>query len=360
MAQAKIIKQEVDSTQKNPHRGGFWLLFFFFLAATLWVASPLFSSLAWASILAFIADPVRARISRWRRMGRFPNLVAGITLALLMIGFLVPLLLFGNMVAQEIYGVYRNASSLVADMKVGNIPNLTQHIPKSLMDYLSPFFQDRAKVNDVAAKVVAWSASLLGKLSGGALHWTGNIAFELMMIALFSFFLIRDGRRIVDRLRSLMPLSVKESVLFFEKGKMLLRSVFCGVILTVAIQAVLGGIGWWYVGLPKAFLAASIMFLVGLFPAGTAVVWLPGSLYLLAVGRNSEGILLLIWGSLVVSAVDNVLRPFLMAQDDSVPTLAILVGLVGGLLTMGILGVFLGPLVVALFLLILDIYGKNR
>ena len=360
MAKINVIKKQMASQEKKPHNSGFWLLFFLFFLFTLWIASPLLNSLAWASVLAFVADPIRDWISRRGRMKYFPNIVAAITLTLLLMGFLVPLLLLGNVVAQEVYGVYKNASSLVVDIKMGKIPNITQYIPQSLMEYLTPFFQDKQKVNNVMAKIVGWSASFLGKISSGALQWTGNIAFELMMITLFSFFLIRDGRKIITCLHPLVPLPADENILFFDKSKMLLRSIFCGVILTVAIQALLGGLGWWYVGLPKSFLAGSAMFIVGLFPAGTAVVWLPGSLYLLASGKTMEGVLLLIWGTLVVSAVDNLLRPFLMAQDGSVPTLAILVGLMGGLLTLGLLGVFLGPLVIALFLLILDIYGKKQ
>lgn len=360
MANANDIKKQITLETGKKHSNGFFLLFFFFLFLTLWISFPLLNSLAWASILAFIADPIRGWISRRGKMQRFPNLVAALTLILLLMLFLIPLLLLGNMVGQEIYGVYKNASSLLVDIKMGRVPNVTEYIPQSLMEYLTPFFQDKQKVNDAVAKIVGWSASIFGKISSGALQWTGNIAFEIMMTALFSFFLIRDGHRIVASLQTLMPLSADESVLFFEKGKMLLRSIFCGVLLTVAIQALLGGLGWWYVGLPKAFLAGSAMFIVGLFPAGTAVIWLPGALYLLASGQTMGGVLLLIWGVVVVSAVDNLLRPFLMAQDGSVPTLAILVGLIGGLLMAGLLGVFLGPLVVALFLLILDIYGKKQ
>ena len=105
MANANDIKKQITLETGKKHSNGFFLLFFFFLFLTLWISFPLLNSLAWASILAFIADPIRGWISRRGKMQRFPNLVAALTLILLLMLFLIPLLLLGNMVGQEIYGV---------------------------------------------------------------------------------------------------------------------------------------------------------------------------------------------------------------------------------------------------------------
>ena len=150
--------------------------------------------------------------------------------------------------------------------------------------------------------------------------------------------------------------------MFFSRTKKLLNSVIFGIILTVAIQAILGGLGWWFVGLSTPAFFGMLMFFFGMFPAGTAVVWIPGGLYLILSGDIKGGILLLAWGSIVVGTIDNLLRPFLISggkskgKGEEIPTLLVILGLFGGVIKWGFLGVFLGPLILVLFLLIFDLY----
>jgi predicted PurR-regulated permease PerM len=128
-----------------------------------------------------------------------------------------------------------------------------------------------------------------------------------------SFFFIRDGAGIVEYIKSVTPLSEDEKDMFFSRTKKLLNSVIFGILLTVAIQAVLGGIGWWFVGLGSPAFFGMLMFFFGMFPAGTSVVWIPGGIYLILSGDVKGGIILLVWGAAVVGTVDNLLRPFLIS-----------------------------------------------
>ena len=178
-----------------------------------------------------------------------------------------------------------------------------------------------------------------------------------------SFFFIRDGARIVEYVKSVTPLSEEEKIMFFTRTKKLLNSVIFGILLTVAIQAVLGGIGWWFVGLSSPAFFGMLMFFFGLFPAGTAIVWLPGGLYLILSGDIKGGIILIAWGSIVVGTIDNMLRPFLISGGNSnkgkgeeIPTLLVILGLFGGVIKWGFLGIFLGPLILVLFVMIFDLY----
>ena len=151
--------------------------------------------------------------------------------------------------------------------------------------------------------------------------------------------------------------------MFFSRTKKLLNSVIFGILLTVAIQAVLGGIGWWFVGLGSPAFFGMLMFFFGMFPAGTSVVWIPGGIYLILSGDVKGGIALLAWGAAVVGTVDNLLRPFLISggkgKGEEIPTLLVILGLFGGVIKWGFLGIFLGPLILVLFILIFDLYRSR-
>ena len=123
-----------------------------------------------------------------------------------------------------------------------------------------------------------------------------------------------------------------------------------------------GGVNWILVGLGNPAFFGMLMFFFGMFPAGTAVVWIPGGLYLLLTGDIKNGAILLLWGTAIVGTVDNLLRPILISggkEGEEIPTLLIIMGLFGGVISWGFLGIFLGPLVLVLFTLVFDIYRSR-
>lgn len=196
-------------------------------------------------------------------------------------------------------------------------------------------------------------------LSAGLIGWTGAFIFQAFITLMTMYFMIRDGEKAVSFIRSLLPLPEEDRDRFTNQTASIMRSVAYGTILTVAVQATLGAIGWAVAGLSNVFLAASAMFFFGMVPFGTAVVWLPGSIYLIATGHTAAGIGLLLWGACVVSMIDSFIRP-LFIGDESIPTLALIVGLTGGLIAWGLLGVFLGPLIIALLRSTLSYYVQSQ
>jgi predicted PurR-regulated permease PerM len=127
------------------------------------------------------------------------------------------------------------------------------------------------------------------------------------------------------------------------------RSVVYGVIGTAMIQGILLFFGLWLAGVPEPFLLATVTFILGLFPvAGSSLVWIPAGVWLLYGGNLVAGIFLMAYGAVVVGAVDNFLKPYLISRGSKLPFLLVFFGILGGVMTFGILGLFLGPVLLAL------------
>ena len=181
--------------------------------------------------------------------------------------------------------------------------------------------------------------------------------FSLVVITISSFFLVRDGRAMVAFVGDLLPLPFHEKKALSLRTQKMLQAVVYGIMFTAAIQATLGGLGWWFVGLPHPVFFGGAMFVTGMIPfVGTPVVWAPGGIVLLMTGHTQEGVLLLLWGGGVVSTVDNFLRPLFISEGSKAHVLLVFVGVLGGLAAWGFLGLFLGPMLLSLSLFLLESY----
>ncbi|MEG1641504.1 MAG: AI-2E family transporter [Synergistaceae bacterium] len=342
----------------------FFLFFSFFALLAFKVAFPLLAPIVWASIFAFSSRPVFKFFDKLLKF-KYRSVASVLTLLFLALCVIVPLSSMLSSIASDIADFSVNKASLFnyenAHYLLMSLGTFLSWLPDSVENGISAFLSDNSAVADVLQKFASWSGKLLTSFSKGFINGVSSFIFEFVIMVMVSFFFIRDGEKIVSYIQSVTPLSDSESDYFFKKAESLTNSVIFGVLFTVAIQAVLGGLGWWFVGLPNASLFGLLMFFFGLFPAGTAVIWVPGAIFLFLTGGTKEGVMLLVWGTLVVGTVDNFLRPMLISggspnNEEGVPTLLIILGLFGGVIAWGFLGIFLGPLALVLFTVVLDIY----
>ena len=146
-------------------------------------------------------------------------------------------------------------------------------------------------------------------------------------------------------------------VFVMETGEVI-RAVIYGVILTAMLQGLLGGIGFWITGLPAPVLFGAIMFIMAIIPfAGTAIVWGPAAIYLLYYGMIWQGIFLALWGLLAVGMIDNFLRPYFISRRLGFHVIFSFIGIIGGMSAFGFVGVFLGPLLLALLIRWIEKYS---
>jgi len=163
------------------------------------------------------------------------------------------------------------------------------------------------------------------------------------------FFVLRDGPALAVKFVRMLPIEERRRSRLWQHLADVTRAVFMGIGLTALVQGALVGVGFWIAGLPSPLVFGVVAALFALVPlVGTTIVWAPGAIFLALHGDYGHSIFLALWGVIVVGMVDNFLRPLLISGRAEVPTLAVFVGVMGGLSAFGFIGLFLGPIVLGL------------
>jgi len=357
---------EMDQRRISPAKikGGFipFLLVFLFLAVLSYMISfNLFRPLAWSALLSFLVYPVYQKIYKTILKGKWSNLAALVMTVFIIVLIVLPTVMVGFVMAREgvrLYSVI--ADYLKASEGTWSAPGAGAFLPGGFWEWAKPFFEQFSFLRNILNQSGQWAAASIAGISRGFLGNAIRIVLQLVVITVASFFLIRDGHLILDYVKDITPLPSDEKDAFYGQAKRILQAVLYGITLTAIVQGVLGGIGWWYVGLPTPLVFGAIMTVLAMFPIiGTPLVWGPGSFYLLYIGEWKSALILFFWGLLVVSLIDNVIRPIFISEGSNIHLLIVFIGVLGGLTAWGFIGLFLGPLVITLFVFMLDNYRKE-
>ncbi|MBM4084901.1 MAG: AI-2E family transporter [Planctomycetes bacterium] len=182
--------------------------------------------------------------------------------------------------------------------------------------------------------------------------------FLIMLFILFFFF--RDGAAMFQKGKDLLPMEAKHKDAVLLRLSETVSAVVRGVLATAVIQGLLAGLGFWMFGVGLPVFLGMLTALLALFPlGGAAAVWVPCCIYLYATGHAIRGTLLLIWGIAVVSSIDNFLKPLLIGGKTALPTLFVFLSILGGIKAYGFLGIFLGPVLLAVFAALVKIYREE-
>lgn len=313
-----------------------------------YILLPFFGPLAWALFIAFLIQPVHLWLVGKLR-GRASLSAALLTVATMII-VIGPLAALSAAFAAQVADLLHWAQQIAADHGPSEMSDLaTVPVLGSALTWLQEtagvsLEQLREWAVQGARNVLQFLGSLSGKIVLGAVGTV--IGFVLTMFLLF--FVIRDGQHMVGTFRALIPMSAPQKARLFGHLAAVTRAMVYGTGVTAITQGVLIAIGFAIVGLPSPIVFGVLAALFALVPlAGTPVIWVPAVLVLAAQQRWGVAIFLLAWG-LVVSTLDNFLRPYLVAGRAPVGTLTVFIGVLGGVSAFGPIGVFLGPLVLAL------------
>jgi predicted PurR-regulated permease PerM len=310
---------------------------------TFWVLSPFLAALAWAGILAYVTWPLHVRLCR-RLPGR-DNLCA----LLMTLGVAATLLLPMVWVMFTLVGDVAAASTAIKRIATEGLPPL----PPGVLawpggDWIAAQYASvQADPAWVEAQLTALGLHDAGKLKlvlGGIGR---NVAkFGLAVFALF--FLYRHGDTVLTQFRRVATRWLGESARgYIQAVGVTVRAVVFGIVLTALAQGTLAGLGYWVAGVPAPALWGVITALVSLIPFVGPVVWIGLSLNLLAHGATQAALGLFLWGALVVSWVDNLIRPLVISGPTRIPFLLVFLGVLGGLNAFGLIGLFLGPVLLA-------------
>jgi predicted PurR-regulated permease PerM len=312
---------------------------------------PFLMALLLAAVLAGICRPLHRGITQLLR-GR--DGVAAIVTILLVVAVVVgPLSTFFGIVTNQALEVGHSlgpwVTERIAAERAGT--GLLAKLPSVLLPYQGQILE---RIGGIAAELGRSVVDMLAAATRGTLRF-----LLFLVVTLYAgFFFLRDGGAIRERVLSYAPLSAEEKARMVERFVSVSRATFKGILLIGSLQGALGGIAFAVAGITAPAFWGTVMALCSMIPGvGTALVWIPTALVMLAQGRSGTALGIVLWFVLVVGTVDNFLRPRIVGKDTKLPDLLILISTLGGIFLFGAAGIVLGPLVAALFVTIWDIFG---
>jgi len=313
------------------------------------IVTPLWQPLLWATLLGSLLAPWNRRLAD--RLGGRARLASAITTTLTVVLFMLPVAVIAGAVAAQAAQLLQKLNSraaLPADATVldlSRIPWLNDPLAWIGQHAGISIAQIQGWLVAAGKHVLQFLASSGGTFVLGALGTL--VSFLLMLFVLF--FVLRDGPALAQKVVRMLPIEERMRTSLWQHLKEVTRAVFMGIGVTALVQGMLVGIGFWIAGLPSALVFGVLAALFALVPlVGTVVVWGPGALYLASQGDYGHAIFLTLWGTIAVGMVDNFLRPLLISGRAEVPTLAVFIGVMGGLQAFGFIGLFVGPIVLGL------------
>lgn len=323
------------------------------------IIEPFLGPIAWALFLGFLLQPAQASFTRWMR-GRAS--ISAFTLTILvLILFLGPMTALAVAFARQAADLAGRLQSWVGQQQGRSFSELTDlPVVGGLLDWLDQNVQ--ISTTHVQAWVVEGSKRLFEQLAAfGGIAFLGAVgtvlAFTVMLFLLF--FIIRDGRAIARVGATLVPLAADRREELAERLASVTRAVVRGTVVTAMVQGLLLGIAFAVVGLPAPVVFGVVGAVLSVVPfGGTALVWVPAVIALAVQGAYVQAGVLTAFG-VVVSSVDNFLKPILISGQSPLPTLAVFIGVLGGLAAFGLIGLFLGPVVIALVLALIE-FARER
>lgn len=354
--------QAVRELRRRALALGFGFVGLAVLALLVAIYLQLAYQILWGGTLAMLFYPLHREILRLVR-GR-PTLAATITTALSVVIVVLPaFLMVFNLVAEvqdlwpRIQGqlgpnVYQTASAWLQDTPL-------QKIASYALDF-DPDLGPQALEAELQKQAQGVQDFLLERLR----NTTKSVPIALIRLGItivVFFFFLRHGPEWVQSAKRGLPLVAEHSNRLFAIAERTINAVFRGVIVTAAVQATLAGLGYWVAGASVPVLLGCLTFLGALIPfVGPVAIWVPTSIALFIAGKTWGAIGLALWGMLVVSLVDNVLRPYLIGREMKLPLLWLFLAIIGALKLFGFLGIVVGPAALALATACYRIYMEER
>lgn len=324
--------------------------------AFLWLIGPFFKPIFWAVVLATLFYPT---FQWWeRKLGGSSVLASLSTIMTIVLIVIVPLLLVGLLVAAEASSVYQRLAT--GEMTLPLTASDFRAMLPALADLLERFGvtlkELQTQLSNAALSVSQFLATNLVAFGQNALRGTALLFLMLYLL----FFFLRDGTQLLEQIIGALPIGDARERQLFRKFAEVSRATIKGTIVIGLVQGLLGGLIFWILGIEAAALWGVVMAVLSFLPAvGAAIVWVPAAALLIAIGRPFDGLLLLIFGTVIIGLADNVLRPILVGRDTQMPDYLVLLTTLGGLALFGLSGVVIGPIIGALFLTVWEMFGRE-
>jgi predicted PurR-regulated permease PerM len=327
--------------------------------ALILIFAPFIGPMAWAAFLAFLLYPLNVR---FRRRLRGSATAAGVLTVLAPIVILLPLSALSIDFVAQVSVLMQKLQKSAAELDIKSLSDLQQF---PWIARINVWLEAHAGIS--AEQIQSWlvsgtreiltrAASMGGGFFLGALG--SLLGFAIMLFLLFFF--LRDGDAMLARARRLIPLDEERKGRLFGQLSDVTRAIVVGTSVTALLQGALVGIGFTIASLPSPVVFGVLAALLSMLPVGgAALVWGPAAIWLFVDGRWGFGIFMLAWG-LLLSGLDNVLRPILISGRARISALAVFIGVLGGIPAFGAIGIIGGPVVLSLVLALIEFAEEGR
>lgn len=313
------------------------------------MAAPFLPALAWALAITVLVMPFHRLLET--RIHR-PGVVAAITVFASAITLVAPVVLLSSSLITETADAAR---SLQTQVESGEWRQIVAPYPRLIpvVDWLDRQFN--------LPQTVATIAGYLTGFAGEFLRGSLQQAVMLLLTFYLLFYFLRDRNLALNSIRRLSPLSKVQMEHLFRLLGDTLHATLYGTFVVAMVQGTLGGLMFWWLGLPSPLLWGVVMGMLAIIPVlGAFVIWIPAALFLLATGAPGKALILAIWGTVVVGGIDNLLYPMLVGNRMRMHTVLVFISIVGGLFVFGAAGLILGPVVLTVTVVLLEVWRHQN
>ncbi|WP_049921234.1 AI-2E family transporter [Halopiger djelfimassiliensis] len=328
----------------------FALLLVALAGVTALIIAPLLQYVLGAALLAFVLSPAYERLEP--KIGARPAALSLTGFAV--VAAIVPLLLVSLV-------VFETVMTFLSDVDSESVLEQGRDVAQNDLGLEADHVEslETALLSEVESSVSDAVELALGEVLN-LVNTSIEMGLGLIVFVFLLYYMLLDGAAFVDWLRDVAPLEDRVQDELFEEVNVVTWAVIKSHVLVALVQGVLGGLGLFLLGIPNVAFWTVIMILVAFLPAiGVWLVWGPAVGYLWTTGDPVSAVALLLYGLAVLSVVDNYLRAIAVDHDSGLHPAVVLVGVIGGIYVLGIMGLFLGPVVLAVFKAGLDVFSKT-
>ena len=307
------------------------------------IVEPFLSYLLFSAVLAMLFHPVYMWLHKKTNRPRLSSIILVLGLILLLI---LPSILIGIVLIRQAPAAY---ASFAGSIDAGPVQEILQQ-------YIGPDVSINAWITESTQR---FSQYVL-RSAPAFLSSATEVALGLFVMFFVMFYLFTQADHILKRLRKISPLSHTHHNKLVSSIDQVVHGIIEGQVVLGLLQGLIGGAMFWALGIPNALFWGFVMAVLSIIPfLGSFIIWLPAAIWLLITGNVVKGIILLTVGFLIISQIDNFLRPYLVSRYAEVHPALVLVGVIGGLAAFGVVGFVVGPLVLALFVEFLKLYKAD-
>jgi predicted PurR-regulated permease PerM len=348
-------------TSPHPFTVVFFGLLLFLLYQIGLILQPFVFPALWAALLVHATYPLHERLTRL--CGGRDTLSASILTIGVLAVVVVPLIIVGILLVHETRDAERAIRSWIAAGGLDRLPDQVAAVPM-IGEWLRTLVTGQSLQEISVEQSVITGAKFLSQFfvdqMGGLLKNTLLLVTDFFIMLLVLFFLYKEGREWTDVLYELIPMDQSHKRKILARLDQTVRAVVKGMLVTATVQGLLAGLAYFALGVPFPVVLTALTIILAPIPfGGTALVWGPVVVYLFWTDVLWKGVAMLVWGVGVVSTVDQILRPWLIGKDVQIPVLFLVFSVLGGLALYGLIGLFIGPVLISLFITAIQIYREE-